>query len=434
MPNQTLLPIVSFAPTAKLNLLTVIMALNVVYGGLGDHCAFAGDPPPPKPPEYEVTVIPGPFCGIFGYGPANGWGINDLGNICGYERNCASEWEPFFWSPETGRVVLEIPAGFEEGRAFDLNSKNQVVGELLTINSVAHGALWQNGEVIELGIPPWGNFSRARAINDKAQVTGQWGNSAIGPIHAFLWVEGEMLDLKLPIGPFHDGNDINSLGQITGWMGNAPFIDSHAFIWDDGNVIDLGVIPGGFTAEGKAINNHGDVAVQGFKLNDNKEVIIRSFLWRDGQWIDIGVLPGFDETRAVDMNDAGEITGQCEMLDSTATRSFIWQDGIMWDLNELWSSDDSDLLSVGLPRSINQLGQIAAKGVHNEFSTPAVRLSPIVRRVGDIDGNGIVNTTDLLILLSSWGSCDDCNECPADLDINCSVGTSDLLILLSNWG
>lgn len=56
---------------------------------------------------------------------------------------------------------------------------------------------------------------------------------------------------------------------------------------------------------------------------------------------------------------------------------------------------------------------------------------------GDLDGDGIVNTNDLLILLSNWGPCGDCKlpgNCPADLDEDCTVGTSDLLILLSNWG
>lgn len=53
---------------------------------------------------------------------------------------------------------------------------------------------------------------------------------------------------------------------------------------------------------------------------------------------------------------------------------------------------------------------------------------------GDLDGDGHVSTIDLLLLLSSWGACADCNDCPADLDENCSVGTSDLLILLGNWG
>ncbi len=54
--------------------------------------------------------------------------------------------------------------------------------------------------------------------------------------------------------------------------------------------------------------------------------------------------------------------------------------------------------------------------------------------IGDLDCSGSVGTSDLLILLSSWGPCDDCNNCVADLNDDCFVGTSDLLILLSNWG
>ena len=54
--------------------------------------------------------------------------------------------------------------------------------------------------------------------------------------------------------------------------------------------------------------------------------------------------------------------------------------------------------------------------------------------LGDIDGDGIVGTGDLLLLLGAWGPCDDCNDCAADLDNDCSVGTGDLLLLLGNWG
>lgn len=54
--------------------------------------------------------------------------------------------------------------------------------------------------------------------------------------------------------------------------------------------------------------------------------------------------------------------------------------------------------------------------------------------MGDLDGDGLVGVSDLLILLASWGPCDDCNGCPADIDGNCSIGVADLLILLANWG
>ena len=54
---------------------------------------------------------------------------------------------------------------------------------------------------------------------------------------------------------------------------------------------------------------------------------------------------------------------------------------------------------------------------------------------GDLDENGIVNVTDLLILLGQFGPCPDpCPpSCEADIDDDCVVGVIDLLIMLGNW-
>lgn len=52
---------------------------------------------------------------------------------------------------------------------------------------------------------------------------------------------------------------------------------------------------------------------------------------------------------------------------------------------------------------------------------------------GDLNGDGFVNTKDLFMLLSDWGQCGDCNDCPADLNGDCVVDTDDLFILLANW-
>ncbi len=54
--------------------------------------------------------------------------------------------------------------------------------------------------------------------------------------------------------------------------------------------------------------------------------------------------------------------------------------------------------------------------------------------LGDLDGDEIIGTGDLIILLGNWGACVDCNDCPADLDGDCAVGATDLIILLGNWG
>jgi hypothetical protein len=54
--------------------------------------------------------------------------------------------------------------------------------------------------------------------------------------------------------------------------------------------------------------------------------------------------------------------------------------------------------------------------------------------VGDLNGDGVVDVLDLLILLDSWGQCKDPGECPADLNGDGAVDVLDLLILLDNWG
>ena len=60
-----------------------------------------------------------------------------------------------------------------------------------------------------------------------------------------------------------------------------------------------------------------------------------------------------------------------------------------------------------------------------EVSTPS----------GDLDGDGLVGITDLLVLLAGWGPCP--NPCPpnclGDIDDDCVIGIIDLLALLANW-
>ena len=54
----------------------------------------------------------------------------------------------------------------------------------------------------------------------------------------------------------------------------------------------------------------------------------------------------------------------------------------------------------------------------------------------DLDGNGVVNVEDLLMLLGNWGPCvQSCPpSCLGDIDGDCAVDVPDLLTLLENWG
>jgi choice-of-anchor B domain-containing protein len=54
---------------------------------------------------------------------------------------------------------------------------------------------------------------------------------------------------------------------------------------------------------------------------------------------------------------------------------------------------------------------------------------------GDVNGDGVVDTADLVELLAAWGDCPDPpEECPADVNEDGIVDTEDLLVVLSNWG
>lgn len=59
---------------------------------------------------------------------------------------------------------------------------------------------------------------------------------------------------------------------------------------------------------------------------------------------------------------------------------------------------------------------------------------------GDIapsGGNGAVDVDDLLLVINSWGSCDDPENCPADIAPpggNGVVNVDDLLLVINNWG
>jgi hypothetical protein len=59
------------------------------------------------------------------------------------------------------------------------------------------------------------------------------------------------------------------------------------------------------------------------------------------------------------------------------------------------------------------------------------RVSPQI--TGDLNGDGVVDGADLLILLANWGACPP-KHCPADLNNDGMVDGADLLILLANWG
>ena len=65
--------------------------------------------------------------------------------------------------------------------------------------------------------------------------------------------------------------------------------------------------------------------------------------------------------------------------------------------------------------------------------TDGTVLSLVIFDPADLNGDGRIGINDFLLLLATWGWCNDCGTCPGDLDGDCNVGLMDLLELLSRW-
>ena len=148
----------------------------------------------------------------------------------------------------------------------------------------------------------------------------------------------------------------------------------HAFRSQKGVTTDLGVLPGGSNSFPFGINTWGWVvgASEDGVIDPgtgNPEVF--AVLWRDRQVINLGTFGG-NESTASDVNDLGQIAGfsantvpdPFSLLGyATQTRPFLWQHGVMRELDTLGGPDGAAYL-------INEWGQIVGQFSLNSTPNP----------------------------------------------------------------
>jgi probable HAF family extracellular repeat protein len=176
-----------------------------------------------------------------------------------------------------------------------------------------------------------------------------------------IWTNGTARELPtLPGDPDGSVSAINERGQAAGVSsdcGASPTI-FHAVLWsEDGSVTDLGNLGGTLNNVAEGINNHGQVV--GFS-DLPFDTASRAFLWtaRDGMR-DLGAGDRLFASLAFGINDNGQVVGMsCDQdIDCGA---FLWQEGVMTDLNTLLPQGSPWNLIAGI--SINSRGEIAVVG------------------------------------------------------------------------
>lgn len=394
--------------------------------------------------QYDVTVIEGPPCPPYGPQPTVGMALNAKGAVVGYYCACDCKvTQGFLWSADGGFGPLEMPQGVLSSEASDISARNWIAGWV--IPSTQYGALafvHDGNQATLIFPPPGGAFSEAHAVNGQGRVVGATGDGT-PYFKAFYWENGALTLIQPTFGPRSLAFDVSEDGRIAGWMGQSPETNAHPFLWAEGKMSDLGLLPGTYSGVANAISESGEVAGSSWLPNPSGPgFVIHATWWAPDSReatpaysvLDLGTLPGYTRSQALGINSLGQIVGNCSYPDPNEWRAFLWQNGVIYDLNAFIPANAGILLT--LATDINDAGQIT--GWANMPPVPgapevAVLLTPHPQPLGDLDGDCNVDITDFLGLLSAWGPCPQSGSCPADLNNNGSVDIVDVLTLLSNW-
>lgn len=240
------------------------------------------------------------------------------------------------------------------------------------------GFVWEKG--VMRALPTLGgNNGYAAAANNRGQVVGWAENTVHDPtcvppqvlqFRAVLWEPDKNRTRELPPLPGDTSGAataINDRGQVVGISGTCDqavgrFTAAHAVLWEKGKVIDIGNLGEAHWNTPTAINQRGDVV--GFASlpgSDPDDPVLRAFLWtRRGGIQNLGTLPGDVSSQAQGINDRGQVVGlSCDAGGSC--RAFLWEDGVMQDLNTLVAPGYTGLLFSA--QDINDRGEITGRAI-----------------------------------------------------------------------
>jgi len=260
-------------------------------------------------------------------------------DFCGFGTHLqclAAVWRPDSNQPLSGTITaLALLPGGNNSQAYGVNNRSEVVGfaENGAVDSTCitpflvrrfEAAIWgRNGGIRQLPPLAGDTVSFAFGINDGGEAVGGSGlcsNTSIPPIepsapHAVLWEEdGSPTDLGNLGGTFNLASAINNRGDVDG-TAQVPDGTLHAFLWTkQTGMRDLGTLPGDFLSIAPCCGT----------VNDRREVVGFS-------------IPG----------------------PGGGGRAFIWQDGVMSDLNDLAPGSPLYLLAA---QAINSRGEIVGIG------------------------------------------------------------------------
>jgi hypothetical protein len=397
--------------------------------------------------QYEIeAIIATPPCPDGSQMTTSPRGMNHRGDVVGRFTTCGFGSESFFYSKDTGFVVLPRPPGVYGLRADGINDHRIICGV------AAITGIGQRGFVYDMNNPDAGftyleplfgvGDSYANAINNANIVAGSRTISSSGgntPYNACLWmpfgVDGMgppvVVDLGVMSGPNSDAVDGNEGSDAAGWGGNGVMsLNTRAILWTGGTGQDLGLLPPCVQSHAGRVNANRVVTGA---CNESLFGPTHSFVWEDGLMQPFPVPDGYESAGASDLNDLGQFVGSMRVEGSTVIHRFLLQHGVFHNIYDLVVDPPSPLLFA--VSRIGNDGRIIGSGFVGGPGTRGILLRPFNQPLTDLNHDCRTDVHDLMILLEQWGPVEaDLNGTPsADFNEDGVVDVLDLLILLDNW-
>lgn len=359
---------------------------------------------PTDPSHYTITDL-----GTLGGSFSIAYDINNAGRVSGAATVPGEHQHAFFWADGTmtdagtlGGLNSEAAGRSERAELAilsDTPERDPLEENFCGLGSglVCGAAVWRHGTMTAL--PTLGGINAAAFMDNTAGMIvgvaedGTADATCIAPqkthFQAVMWYRGTVHKLPpLPGDEVGVALRLNDKGQAAGTSGlcsNTTYggfaLGPHAVLWDHGRPISVGDLGTDGTSVAADVNNRGEVvgsaSVPGGGLHP--------FLWtRAGGIRDLGVMssdPADAANTPFEINDRGQMVGASCDVTLAVCRGYLWQHGVMTDINELLP-DDSPLY-VMLPFALNDRGQIAGLAlvkntgeVHAFLATPTHDTGP----------------------------------------------------------
>lgn len=330
--------------------------------------------------------------------------INDRDWIVGYSKLTGDQARhAALWRRRTGHSILDLGTLGGPNSSITWNVKNTsgiLVGISQTADPEPLGEAWssaafysgpnavgfinlafvlQDRQMRALPNFPGGDNGFATGANNLHQVVGWAENAVHDPacvspqvlqFRPALWTLGppdQIQDLPLIAGDSSGAaTAINDNGQIVGISGICDqavgrYTAAHAVLWENGVATDLGNLGALFWNTPTAINQQGDIVGFAGAPDDPDGNFLQAFIWtvEDGMQ-PLGFLPGDVHSEAYGINENRQVVGLSCDADGNC-RAFVWENGVMQDLNGLKQPNFSATLETA--KDINNKGEITGRAL-----------------------------------------------------------------------